>query len=378
MQLGFDDAWVGWARPLARSARRVRAHARGMRAVFAGPAPHGRPAVWYGFDRIPEAHDVAAGGIVKLQHLASRFPNQSRRFNVLYLVSSRLPDAPEAVAWWAKRNGARLVVNQNGVAYSAWHGPGWERVNAPMAALLAAADHVFYQSEFCRVSADRFAGRAAGPAEILHNAVDVVHFQPLARSTDQRGLVLLLAGSQDQWYRVESAVRAVASLTRRGIDAELVVTGRLRWSPDTRACRTQADELVGSLGVANRVTWTGVYSQAQAPALFQRADVLLHTKYNDPCPTVVIEALACGVPVVYSASGGVPELVGPDAGVGVPAHLDWERDVPPDPEALADGVEKVRRHLAQYSEAARQRALDRFDARQWVARHADVFEGLVE
>ena len=70
----------------------------------------------------------------------------------------------------------------------------------------------------------------------------------------------------------------------------------------------------------------------------QSADILLHTKYNDPCPTVVLEAMACGLPVVYSASGGTPELVGDDAGIGVDAPLDWEHDHPPAPEALAEAV----------------------------------------
>jgi glycosyltransferase involved in cell wall biosynthesis len=371
-----DEALRGLARLLARNARHIRAHMRGLRSMLAGRPPRGQPFVWYGMNTIPDARDHVVGGIVKLQHLVDRFPNRPLRFNVLYLVSSRLPDAPEALAWWAKRNGARLVLNQNGVAYPAWHGPGWERVNEPMTALLAAADHVFYQSDFCRISADRFAGRATAPSEILYNAVDLTRFRPASRARDHR-VVLLLGGSQDQRYRFDAAVRTLAALRRRHVDAELIVTGRLRWSPDARACQREAEALVRSLELSDRVTLTGPYTQAEAPSIFQRADILLHTKYNDPCPTVVIEALASGLPVVYSRSGGVPELVGEHAGVGVAADLSWERDLPPDPEALADAVDQVSHRLDDYRHAARQRAVDCFDVRRWVDRHAEVFGRLV-
>jgi glycosyltransferase involved in cell wall biosynthesis len=107
----------------------------------------------------------------------------------------------------------------------------------------------------------------------------------------------------------------------------------------------------------------------------QRADLLLHTKYNDPCPTVVLEALASGLPVVYSASGGVPELVGADAGIGIEAPLDWERDHPPSADRLADAVLAVDADLPDRADAARERAL-RFDSRGWIARHRAVFEQL--
>src|SRR5204863_370464 len=79
---------------------------------------------------------------------------------------------------WARRKGARLVLNQNGVAYPAWFGRGWQHANREISQLLARADYVFYQSEFCRLSADRFASPARGPFEILHNAVDTSRFTP--------------------------------------------------------------------------------------------------------------------------------------------------------------------------------------------------------
>ena len=326
--------------------------------------------------RVPGEHEKAVGGIVKLQHLSRRFPDAGRHFNILYLVSSRLPHAAVVRAAWAHRKAARVVVNQNGVAYPAWCKNGWEQVNAEMAALLASADHVFYQSEFCRVSADRFAGRPGGTWEVLHNAVDTSRFTP-APKQGGRPLTLLLAGSQDQWYRLEAAVRTLACLVARGIDAELLVSGRLRWTSDAGAAERDAQALVSSAGVGDRIEFLGPYAQAHAPAIFRRADIVLHTKYNDPCPSVVIEALSCGRPVVYSKSGGVPELVGDDAGIGIEADLSWERDIPPDPAALADAVCRVRKELDSYASAARARATARFDIQHWLARHGAVMDALV-
>ena len=59
----------------------------------------------------------------------------------------------------------------------------------------------------------------------------------------------------------------------------------------------------------------------------RRNDVYLAPSRNDPCSNALLEALACGLPAVFRASGGHPELVG-EAGVGfeepseVPAALD--------------------------------------------------------
>jgi glycosyltransferase involved in cell wall biosynthesis len=105
--------------------------------------------------------------------------------------------------------------------------------------------------------------------------------------------------------------------------------------------------------------------------------VLLHTQYNDASPGLVIEAMACGLPVVYSKSGGTPELVGDEAGIGVHALLSWEQIHPPDPSALAEAVLKVAENRRIYAEAARQRMVEQFDLRQWVQRHREVFESLV-
>lgn len=342
------------------------------RAIERTPPRSEGPAVSYGMEHMPGDGDVVFGGAVKFQLLARSFPNAPRDFNVLYLGSSSMPLEASTLVRLARRRGAAFVWNQNGVAYRGWYGDGWEQVNAPRARLLRDADHVVYQSDFCKLGADRFYGEPRGPWEVLHNPVDTHAFAPDA-GRPSRPLTLLLGGNQYQRYRVERALRALALVRRDIPGARLVVAGSLSFADDGRA---QTLQMIGELGLGDAVDLAGPYTQAQAPELVRRGDVLLHTKYNDPCPTIVLEAMACGLPVVHSASGGTPELVGPDAGVGIDAPLDWEHDHPPRAEELAAAVAEVAADLESRRAAARERALV-FDARRWVERHREIFERLL-
>jgi glycosyltransferase involved in cell wall biosynthesis len=332
-------------------------------------------AVSYGQDRIPTLDEPAHGGTVKFQQLQDHFPNEPRAFNVLYLGSSNRPSDSSALIRLARRRRAAIVLNQDGVAYPGWHGPGWEQSNEPLDELLHAADHVLFQSAFCKLSSDRFLGEIDGPWEVLHNPVDTQRFAPAAARVP-RPLTVLLGGNQYQRYRFERGLHAFELVSEAEPDARLLVAGRISWHPDRRIAEREARELLASSSAAGRIELVGPFTQREAPMLYRRADVLLHTKYNDPCPTVVLEAIASGLPVVYSESGGTPELVG-DAGAGVPAPLDWERDHPPDPDALAAAMLRVAANLDEYSAAARARAVDGFDLRPWIERHRALFADLI-
>jgi glycosyltransferase involved in cell wall biosynthesis len=365
-RLGFlREALVG-----APSLPRVLARARHAR----GPGP---PAVYYGFDHIPGPGEPVQGGLAKLQALQGRHPNAGAAFNLVYLVSSAVPRHADALVRIARQRGARLVWNQNGVSYPGWQPADWKRTNRRVARLMAQADYVFYQSAFCRQSADRFLGPCRGGSEVLHNAVDTGVFRPAPPAGHKTlRLRLLLGGTQMRDYRVAAAVETLGRLVRGGCDAELRITGRLTWAASETEARAWSDGLVARLGLTERVSFTGPYSQAEAPRVFQGADVLLHTQYNDACPGVVVEAMACGLPIVYSASGGVPELVGPDAGIGIPTALDWEREIPPDPSAMADAVAVIAAGRERYAAAARARAVAQLDVARWLERHDDVFARL--
>jgi glycosyltransferase involved in cell wall biosynthesis len=350
---------------LARAGRYGRAGARWARLLVAGrPAPGIR--VFYGHDRVPGSGERAAGGSVKMQKLASRFPNSPTDFSLLYIGTTWIPRDLGPLLRLARRRGIPIVVNQDGVGYPGWAGDTTEEVNRPLRRCLEAADHVIYQSEFSKLSADLFLGEPGVPWEILPNAVDVELFTPAVQPPAD-GPVLLLGGDQTQEYRLELALRTFAALTEAHPTARLLVTGRLV-SP--------LEPLVDDLGIRDRVHAIGEYAQRDAPAIFHRAHVLLHTKVKDPCPTLVLEAMASGLPVVYPASGGTPELVGEDAGIGVEHPDSWERDDPPAPEALADAADRVLADLDRFASAARARAVERFALEPWLERHAVLFDDL--
>jgi glycosyltransferase involved in cell wall biosynthesis len=344
----------------ARAERYARAAARWAHLLMRRRLPAGIK-VFYGHDLVPSPGDAVAGGTGKFQRLAARFPNSPTDFSLLYLGSTWLPRDLRPLLWLARRRSVPIVVNQSGVAYPGWAGEDTDEINEPFRRALLAADHVLYQSEFCKRSADEWLGEPRGTWEVLYNAVDVAHFAPGDAPTGAP--TLLLAGDQTQAYRLESALRTLALLP----DARLIVTGRLV---------SDAAPLLRELGIGDRVELVGRYAQRDAPAVFRRAHLLLHTKVNDPCPTAVVEAMACGLPVVYAASGGTVELVGDEAGVGVPHPDGWERDEPPEPAALADAVRRVLDDRETYATAARRRAVERFALEPWLDRHAELFSRL--
>jgi glycosyltransferase involved in cell wall biosynthesis len=320
--------------------------------------------VFYGHDRVPAPGERAAGGTAKAQKLNERFPNSPHDFSVLYLGTTWLPRDLRPLLAVARRRRAAIVVNQDGVAYPGWAGERTDELNDPLRRAVLDADYVVYQSEFSKRSADEFLGVPKGEWEILHNAVDVERFRPGDRAPAD-GPVLLLGGDQTQEYRLELGLRTLASLVPNEPGAQLIVTGRLVSDPEA---------LLDELGVRDRVRFVGEYAQRDAPTLFRRAHLLLHTKVLDPCPTLVLEAMACGLPVVYPASGGTVELVADVGGIGVPHPVSWERDQPPEPDALADAVTRVVADLPRYSNAARARVVERFSLEPWLERHAEIFE----
>jgi glycosyltransferase involved in cell wall biosynthesis len=358
-------------REAARSVFRAPSRAAFLRNLErCAPAERREVRLNFGWLAEPKARDVGIGGAVKLAHLRDRFGEARERFNVLYLVSSilHLIPFPDELVRWAKRRGVKVVWNQNGVAYPAWCGEDYPWFNAPMARLIREADHVIYQSAFCKQSADRYLGAVNAPAEVLWNPVDARQFLP-GGPLDAACWELLAMGTNHAFYRVKASIDCLGALIEGGVNARLTIAGEMRWPGGDAEIR----DYIERAGLAERIRLLPPFTQEEAPAIYRQAHVLLHPKYKDPCPTVPIEAMACGIPVVGSRSGGMPELVPSECGKLVDVPDDWTADYAPDAKAMAEAVQRVMAGRAAYAGAAREWAKRAFDKDAWTDRHGVIF-----
>lgn len=344
------------AQPARRKAlrrfRSIKASEGGIRLGFGGVLDDGRP---------------VHGGAVKLLPLREAFGGDERAFNVLYAVSSSQPAFAEDLFLACKEKGIRVVWNQNGVGYPAWAGRESERFNGPMRRLRGLSDFVVYQSAFCEESAARFLGECAIPSARLYNPVDTVRFRPREGPRGGGPVRLLAAGTHGTRDRVMNVLQAVHAL---GSEVSLTVAGRFQWRDGEADFEAEAKRF----GI--RVKRVRTFSQADAAEMYRGHDVLVHPKYMDPCPTVVLEALACGLPVVGSATGGMPELVDDSCGRLVQGPKDWDVMQTPGPGELAGAIQTVLSELPSLAAGARRRAVERFSVGPWVEAHRGIFEKL--
>ncbi len=217
------------------------------------------------------------------------------------------------------------------------------------------ADRVVAVSEDLRVAA-LAAGAAPERVRTIPNGVDTALFKPRDRAAARRalglpeeGTYLLTVGSLSARKGAHLVLEALARLASRFPDLRyLVVGGAGAEGNEGAALRRQAAEL----GVADRVVFAGPRGRRELPDWYNAADLFLLPSALEGCPNVVIEALACGTPVVATPAGGIPQLLAdPETGLILPRR---------DAAAVADGIAAA---LARPWDRARVAA--RTSARSW-------------
>lgn len=184
----------------------------------------------------------------------------------------------------------------------------------PRRMILAAARDCAAMITVCSALKDELVGLGAEAAKItpLRNGVDLQLFRPEDRVAARRdfGLaggrfVLASVGLLIERKGHELIIAALPQLP----DAELLIAGS---GPDEARLKS----LAASLGVADRVRFLGALPQERLRSLYNAADALVLASSREGWANVLLEAMACGTPVVASNVWGTPEVVAADeAGV---------------------------------------------------------------
>ncbi|MFZ5820615.1 MAG: glycosyltransferase family 4 protein [Chloroflexota bacterium] len=279
--------------------------------------------------------------------------------------------------WRAKRRGLRLVQRLDGVNWvqrARWSGLRYtlraEYGNALLAFIRKRlAGRVIYQSHFVRRWWQDWYGAVDAPGLVIWNGVDLETYSPVGQNAilshpPYRLLVVegSLAGGLDTGLR--AAVQLAEALSA-SMPVELLAAGKV----DARAASRLAE---GGRAPARML---GALPREQVPALMRSAHLLFSAEINPPCPNSVIEALACGLPVIGFETGSLRELVGDQAGRLVPYGADEWKLAPPDVSALAGAAKEVLGEQEKFRAAARERAASVFGLDEMVEAYLEVLLG---
>jgi glycosyltransferase involved in cell wall biosynthesis len=119
--------------------------------------------------------------------------------------------------------------------------------------------------------------------------------------------------------------------------------------------------------------WLGVVTRDDIIALNRSAHFLFSAELNGGCPNAVIEALACGSPVIGFATGALPELLNGGAGSSVPYGGNYWRLDPPNIAGLVQAGQELLEHLQEYQQAARKKAVENYAIQQISEKYIQVF-----
>jgi len=186
-----------------------------------------------------------------------------------------------------------------------------------------AADAVVTVSEELRRRAIDL-GAAPDKVTTIVNGCDTSIFRFFGRSEarretgcDESWRLILYVGSLLAAKGLSELVDAFAALARSIPEARLALVGEGRF-------RGAMEQRAAAAGVLDRILFPGKIASRQVASWICAADVFCLPSYSEGCPNVIVEALACGCPVVATNVGGIPELCNERSGILVPPR-DTER-----------------------------------------------------
>lgn len=198
---------------------------------------------------------------------------------------------------------------------------------------------------------------------VIPVGVDGHRFRP-SNGTRDRDRILFV-GFVNYMKGTDVLLRAMRVLADRGSRARLVLVGGAHYR-DTFRQENELRQLAAELALGDRVTFAGQLPPDEVSRLMAESAVLVLPSRAESFGAVLVEALACGTPVVATRCGGPEDIVSPEVGILVPVG---------DVDRLAGALDEIVARAARLSPGElRDYALERFSWERVVEQIADVYE----
>ena len=229
------------------------------------------------------------------------------------------------------------------------------------------ADAIVYQSDFTRTWWNQVYGNAPVEDTVIHNGVDLSIFTPDGKGNPPEDMIRIMV-TEGSFYGgherdLLNAVGFAGGMAEKsGKHVELVIA--------SRAPKSMLSKLPTSVNL--EIRWLGIMPLSNIPELNRSAHMFYPAEINAACPNTVMEAMACGLPVVSFATGSLPELVMGNAGRIVPYGADhWNLEAPDFTPLYEAGME-VYKQQTKFRSAARKYAESTFDMHSMARKYLEI------
>ncbi len=217
------------------------------------------------------------------------------------------------------------------------------------------AERVIYQSQFASKWWQTIYGSTKSPSMVVYNGIDLTEYSPKGKEKPPKDM-----------YRLLMVEAHIGGGYERGLDTAVKLTQMLNQQMDKPVRLTVAGDAPEHLKTywsrqsGNMVDWAGIVPGDQIAGLDRSAHLLFSADLNAACPNSVIEALACGLPILAFATGSLPEIIAGNSGMVVPYGSNYWNLEKPDVEGLAKAAKEILTNQEKYRNPARKRAEESF------------------
>jgi glycosyltransferase involved in cell wall biosynthesis len=218
------------------------------------------------------------------------------------------------------------------------------------------ADFIVFQSDFSKKWWENSGWNKNKKNVIIYNGVDINEFTP-EKSNELQLKLVCLEGT------IDYTPYAISLLNNLSIDLKNIPL-----------CAYGSFERQQNLAQLEKdIFYYGKIERSEVAKVFQR-NIYLSLDINPACPNTVIEAMACGCPVIGFDTGALKELIKNDSGIVVPYEGNpWELDTP-NFNLIADAILKIKNNYEYYSNNARNLALSEFDFNNISKKYVEILK----